>query len=308
MPDDEVALVRRFNRAVTQRVGALDDHYLARDRPLGAARVLWEVGDRGADLRALRARLDLDSGYLSRLLRALEADGLVTVGPSAEDGRVRTARLTAKGRRERQLYDRRSDALARSLLDPLRPEQRRRLVAAMEEVERLLTAALVEVEVADPASPEAELCLRAYFAELDRRFGVGFEPARSLPVDPDEVRLPAGVFLVASLRREPVGCGAITFRDGRWAELKRMWVAPEVRGLGVGRRLLGELEQRAAAGGARRTRLDTNGSLVEAIAMYHSAGYREVAPYNDEPYADHWFEKRLPAGQPTGSPARGWRT
>src|SRR5918911_4242837 len=93
--------VRRFNRTVTQRVGALNDQYLARDRPLGEARVLWEIGPDGCEVRALRSRLDLDSGHLSRLLRALEQDGLVDVVPSEGDARVRTARLTAAGRAER---------------------------------------------------------------------------------------------------------------------------------------------------------------------------------------------------------------
>ena len=100
--------VRRFNRAVTQRVGALDDAFLARGHPLGQARVLWEIGPAGRDVRDLRARLDLDSGYLSRLLRALERDGLVTVGPNEADGRIRTARLTAAGQAERAELDRRS--------------------------------------------------------------------------------------------------------------------------------------------------------------------------------------------------------
>src|SRR3954453_4705406 len=100
--------VRRFNRVVTQRVGALNDHYLARDRTLGESRVLWEIGHDGCELRVLRERLRLDSGYLSRLLRSLEASGLVRVGPSDRDRRVRTARLTAKGRRERAVLDRRS--------------------------------------------------------------------------------------------------------------------------------------------------------------------------------------------------------
>src|SRR3712207_4414108 len=92
-----IAQVRRFNRDVTQRVGALDDRFLARDRPLGEARVLWEIGAGGRDVRALRERLGLDSGYLSRLLRRLEADGLVTVEPGAPDRRVRIARLTRAG-------------------------------------------------------------------------------------------------------------------------------------------------------------------------------------------------------------------
>ena len=119
MEDAAVARVRGFNRTVTQCVGALDERYLARDRPLGAARVLWEISEDGCDVRSLRARLSLDSGYLSRLLRSLEADRLVTVGVGATDRRVRTVRLTAQGQAERQLLDTRSDALARSLLDPL---------------------------------------------------------------------------------------------------------------------------------------------------------------------------------------------
>src|SRR4051812_46049536 len=133
------AQVRRFNRTVTQRVGALDESYLARDRPLGECRLLWEIGD-GCDVRDLRARLDLDSGYLSRLLARLQAGGLVAVEPGEADRRVRTARLTEAGRRERDELDQRSDELAASLLAPLSERQRERLVAAMAEVERLLTA------------------------------------------------------------------------------------------------------------------------------------------------------------------------
>ena len=145
--------MRSFNRVVTQRVGALNDHYLARDRPLGEARLLWEIGVAGCDVRRLRARLDLDSGYLSRLLRSLEAAGLVSVEPSEDDGRVRTARLTPAGLAERELLERRSDELARSFLEPLSEPRRERLVAAMAEVERLLTAALVEIEVGRSGPP-----------------------------------------------------------------------------------------------------------------------------------------------------------
>src|SRR5918999_1689747 len=147
--------VRRFNRAVTQRVGALDDHFLARNRPLGEARVLWEIGPEGCDVRALRSRLDLDSGYLSRLLRSLEGAGLVSVEPSEPDKRVRRARLTPAGLAERAVLDQRSDALAESFLAPLNEAQRERLVAAMSDVERLLTAGTVEIRVLDPAHPHA---------------------------------------------------------------------------------------------------------------------------------------------------------
>jgi DNA-binding MarR family transcriptional regulator/GNAT superfamily N-acetyltransferase len=290
-----VAQVRRFNRLVTERVGALEDGYLARDRPLGEARVLWEVGegDRGCDVRTLRERLGLDSGYLSRLLRSLEADGLVTVGPRDRDRRVRTARPTERGRGERALLDRRSDELARSFLDPLDGDRRHRLVAAMAEVERLLTAALVEVRPADPAHPDARRCLGAYFAELDRRFDAGFDPDLSLPGLDAEMRPPAGRFLVATLRSRPVGCGALKLHEHDPAELKRMWVADDARGLGVGRRLLAALEGEATRAGARAVRLETNRTLTEAIGLYRRSGYREVEAFNDERYAHHWFEKDL---------------
>lgn len=288
-----VEQVRSFNRLVTQSVGALQDHYLSRSLPLGEARVLWEIGPDGCDVRTLRARLDLDSGYLSRLLRSLEGAGLVRVRPSADDRRVRTASLTAAGRRERGLLDRRSDDLAQSLLAPLSESQRERLVTAMGEVERLLTAGLVRIEVVDPESPAAAYCLGEYYAEIGRRFEDGFDHTISLAATPEQLRLPAGLFVVAFLHAEPIGSGALKFHGRRPAELKRMWVAPQARGLGLGRRLLAELERLALEHGVRTLRLETNKSLVEAIALYRSSGWREVDAFNDERYAHHWFEKRL---------------
>ena len=287
--------VRSFNRSVTQRIGALQDEYLARGRPLGASRVLWEIGDDGADARALRTRLDLDSGYLSRLLRSLELDGLVTVQPDADDRRVRTVRLTDAGRAERELLDRRSDELARSLLAPLSDAQRARVVEAMRVVEQLLTAGLVEVDVEDPTSTAAQFCIQAYFAELDNRFDAGFDPSQSISADADELAEPAGLLLVARLRDEPVGCGALKLHGAAPAEIKRMWVAPTARGLGVGRRILSELEEHARRRGVTLVRLETNKTLREATSLYRSAGYVEVDRFNDEPYAHHWFEKRLAA-------------
>ncbi|MEV5960329.1 helix-turn-helix domain-containing GNAT family N-acetyltransferase [Kribbella sp. NPDC051952] len=289
----EVAEVRRFHRVVTQRAGVLQEAYLGRDRSLGLDRVLWEIGPDGCDVRALRAQLELDSGYLSRLLRSLESDGLVRVETSAGDGRVRIARLTEQGVAERRLLDERSDELAASILAPLSERQRVRLVAAMDEVSRLLTASMVRVEVVDPRRPEAQYCLQAYFEELGRRFEAGFDHARSIPAGNAELTLPAGLLLMATLRSEPVGCGGLKLHGDEPAELKRMWVSPDVRGLGVGRRLLSELEREAAAHGAPAVRLETNRNLTEAIALYRASGYQEVPPFNTEPYAHHWFEKPL---------------
>ncbi|MEX0643731.1 MAG: MarR family winged helix-turn-helix transcriptional regulator [Parvularculaceae bacterium] len=293
MSDDPIAQIRSFNRTVSQIVGALDDHYLGRDRPLGEARLLFEIGRSGADVRDLRARLALDSGYLSRLLRALERQGLVGAPVAARDRRVRRAKLTRAGRAELKEINRRSDRLARSILDPLTETQRTRLVEAMAEVERLLAAATATIDVEPPGSADAHYCLGEYFRELARRFEGGFNPAQSLPMEADELAPPRGAFLLMRLAGKPVGCGAFKRMAADAAYLKRMWISGEVRGLGLGRRLLGALEDRARLYGYRRACLETNKALVEAQSLYRRCGYKEVAPFNDEPYAHHWFEKPL---------------
>ena len=293
MADLAVAQVRRFNRVVTERVGALNDRFLGRDRPLGAARLLWEIGPEGCEVRLLRARLGLDSGYLSRLLRSLEAGGLVEVSTGETDMRIRVARLSPAGRRERRTLDERSDRLAESLLAPLSPQQRERLVAAMRDVERLLTASSVEIKPVDPEHPDARYTLQEYVAELNRRSTRGFDPSVGATALPHEVRPPAGEFFVAYLHGEPIGCGAVKHHADAPAEIKRMWIAPRARGVGLGRRLLETLETCAVAGGAEVAHIETSSVLPEALSLYRSAGWIEVRRFNDEPFADHWLEKML---------------
>ena len=287
-----IAQVRRFNRTVTQRAGVLYENYLASGRSLGQDRVLWEIGADGCDVRDLRSRLDLDSGYLSRLLRALQRDGLITVEPQADDRRVRTAWLTQAGRGELQTLNARSDDAAAAILAPLTATQQTLLVQAMAEVERLLTASTVRIAECDPRRPEARFCLDTYYAELAQRFPAGYDPAVS-PVADEEMTPPAGLLLVAFLHGQPVGCGALIWYPDAVALVKRMWVAPSARGIGLGRRMLSELESRARDHGDRLVRLDTNAALTEALNLYRTCGYREVAPFSDEPYANHWFEKSV---------------
>ena len=285
--------IRSFNRTVTEGIGALDDRFLGRSRPLGESRVLWEIGPEGAEVRVLRRRLDLDSGYFSRVLTALERQGLIAVRVSPDDRRARYATLTEAGLVERAELDRRSDDLALRMLEPLSASQREALVAAMMEVERLLQSSMVRFGVQAPTTADARWCVDQYFAELDARFESGFDPARSISADARELVPPAGLFLVARLRDRPLGCGALKFHGDGPTELKRMWVAPSARGLGVGRRLLRALEQHARDAGASAVRLETNRALTEAIALYRRSGYVEVGAFNDEPYAHHWFEKRF---------------
>ncbi len=292
--ENQLQQVRRFNRMVTRRIGVLGNDYLGSGRPLGEARLLFEIGLEGATVRELRARLGLDSGYLSRLLRALEREGLVASRRDEGDGRVRRVDLSARGRKEWRMLDRRSDAFAASLLAPLGASQRARLLAAMGEVERLMRAASVTIALADPGGADARACIEAYFRELDARFDEGFDPARTVSANPDELVPPAGFFLLASLDGRPVGCGALKVKAGGLGEIKRMWVDASARGLGIAQRLIEALEAQAAAAGVRVLQLDTHRSLAEARALYARNGYAEIPPYNDNPYAHHWFEKRLP--------------
>lgn len=293
MEHDDLQQVRSFNRTVTQRIGALSGSYLDSGRPLAEARLLFEIGMDGATVRELRTRLGLDSGYLSRLLRALEAEGMVTTKSDTQDARVRRVRLSAKGRREWTRLDNRSEDLAASFLAPLGQSQRKRLLAAMAEVERLLRASAVSIEAADPASSEAQACIGAYISELQERFDQGFDPARSVPADPEELRPPLGYFFLARLDGEAVACGALKVQENGYGEIKRMWVAPSARGLGIAQRMLETIEAQAGAAGLSVLRLDTNRKLSEARNLYLRNGYTEIAPYNDNPYANHWFEKPL---------------
>jgi len=293
MADRAIEQVRRFNRVVAERIGALEDHFLGRSRPLGEARLLWEIGPDGADVRDLRGRLGLDSAYVSRLLRLLERQRLVTVRVHTGDARVRRATLTKRGLAERRELDRRSDAVAQRMLEPLGPKQRETFLSSLAEVERLLQASMVRFDVEDPRTATSRWCLSQYFAELNERFDAGFDPARSLYADTRVFARPSGAFVVARVRGRPVGCGAVKFKGKLPAEFKRMWIAKESRGLGLGKRLLDALENQATAAGASAVRLETNRTLKEAISMYRQSGYVEIEPFNDEPYAHHWFEKSL---------------
>ena len=293
MSEPAVERVRSFNRTVTEGIGVLDDRFLGRGRPIGESRLLWEIGRDGTELGALRGRLGLDSGCVSRVLRSLARAGLVRVQVSRTDRRVRRASLTAKGLAERAELDRRSDQLAERILEPLNDQQRAALVAAMTKVEQLMQASMVQFAIEDPNTTDARSCFEQYFAELNARFDAGFNPDLTISADAHELTRPAGLLVIARLRDRPVGCGALKFHGEAPAELKRMWIARDARGFGLGARLLHELERHAREAGARVLRLETNRALREAIALYRRSGYVEVDRFNDEAYAHHWFEKTL---------------
>ena len=291
---DPVVAVRRFNRSYTQRIGVLEDSFLGLGLPLGPARLLFEIGatvQAPLTTQALRERLGLDSGYLSRLLRRLERDGLAAVDPDPADRRRRLVSLTAAGREHWAELERRSDDQARGIVDPLTPRQRDRLARALAEADLLVRAATVTIEPADPASPAGRDVVGRYFAEIGRRFG--FDPAGEADKDARLLVPPTGLFVLAVSDGEPVACGGLQAIAAGVGELKRMWVHDGWRGAGLGSRLLRHLEDAARAAGHAAVRLDTNAALTEAIAMYQRAGYRPVPRYNDNPWATHFFEKKL---------------
>jgi DNA-binding MarR family transcriptional regulator len=292
---EHVETLRRFNRSFTQRIGVLDDSFLGSGRPLGPSRLLFEIGQAAAGIGVLelRTRLGLDSGYVSRMLRQLEQDGLVTVDADATDGRRRTARLTTRGRSAWNDLDRRSADLAEHLVAPLSPRHREQLSAALATADRLLRGATAMFDVVDPQSDDAVAAMAQYFDELDRRFPAGFDPGDTLVADAASMRAPVGGFVVAHDGGDSIACGGVAHIDDATGEIKRMWVHPDWRGVGLGQRMLDHLEALAAQLGRDRVVLDTNSTLVEAISMYERSGYRPIPRYNDNPYALRWFAKDL---------------
>ena len=294
MADEQTAVLRRFNRTYTQRIGALDESFLGTGRPLGPSRLLFEIGSSdgtGATVRELRDRLGLDSGYLSRLLRALEADDLVVVRPDPDDRRRRRVTLSRRGRTAWRRLDERSEDLAERLVAPLSERQRERLTEALATADRLVRAATVRLEETAPTDRRAVAAMAAYFEEIGERFG--FEPGDAWQHDAASMAAPDGLFVVATSDGEPVACGGVQRLPDGAAEVKRMWVHDSWRGAGLGARVLRHLEDLARARGHAVVRLDTNDTLVEAIAMYERAGYRSIERYNDNEWARCWFEKSL---------------
>ena len=288
---DPISRFRRFSRAVTREVGALDTSFLGRGRPLGAARVLNAIGHGRTDVAAIRDYLGLDSGLMSRLLRSLEEEGLVVTETHPADARRRVARLTGTGEREFAAYEEISDARAAALLS--RAPRAEALLQAMDTVALALGRDHLAIEEADPRGEAARHCLGEYYAELARRFEKGFDVTLSRDPEAADMMRPRGSFLLALSDGLPLGCVGLKGTGKEWAEIKRLWVSPAARGLGVARRLMEAAEAAARELSIAVLRLDTNRALPEAMQLYRSTGWTEIPRFNDDPYPDTFFEKRL---------------
>ena len=151
----------------------------------------------------------------------------------------------------------------------------------------------VQLTAADAGSPEAQWAITQYFAELAERFLEGFDVTGALEVAAITYRPPLGFFVLARCQGETAGCAGLQHLDDDITELKRMWVAPAMRGLGVATGLLQRCEDEARKAGRTTVVLDTHSSLTEAITMYEHRGYESIERYNDNPYATRWFRKSL---------------
>jgi DNA-binding MarR family transcriptional regulator/predicted GNAT family acetyltransferase len=284
MTAEDVAAIRAFNRFYTARVGALRDGLLATAHPLPEARVLYELGQREAtDVADLRRTLELDAGYLSRLLSRLEQQGLVARERSPDDARRHRLALTEAGRDAYATLDERSSAEIATLLDGLRDEDRRRLRQAMDTVR----------EVLDGAARPAPFVLRAprpgEYGWVVQRHGVLY--AEEHGWDESMEALVAGVVTayaqghhpererawIAEVAGRPVGSIFCMRRDEQTAQLRLLLVEPHARGMGLGAALVDECVRFARAAGYAEIALWTNDVLVGARRIYERAGFALVA-------------------------------
>jgi len=280
---DPVAAVRAFTRFYTTQLSVLREGLLDTPYSMAEARVVFELNQRGsADSADLRRALNLDAGYLSRILARFEADGLVTRRTSAADARRQTVTLTGAGRQAFELLDRRSNEQVRALLEPLGPEQTRRLTAAMDTVRELLGAGTrPDAYLLRPARPgdygwvvgrhgalyAEELgwgpAIEAYCARVVADYVDKHDPRRENA-------------WIAEVHGAPVGSIFCVKSDEETAQLRLLLVEPSARGLGIGARLVEECVRFARQAGYRRMVLFTTELQREAARIYAAVGFKLV--------------------------------
>jgi DNA-binding MarR family transcriptional regulator/GNAT superfamily N-acetyltransferase len=286
---DAVAELRAFNRFYTGQLGMLGPRFLATPHTLAEARVLFELAQaEQVEVSALRRRMRIDAGHLSRLLARLEQRGLVARERSAADGRRQIARLTEAGARDFAVLDRRSNDDTAARLAGLDGADRRRLVAALGEVRRLLQAAQPERTVALRAPRAGELgwIVQRHGELYAEEYGwdSSFEAlVARIVADYAEEHDPAHeAAWIAEVDGGPAGCVLCVRQDDRVAKLRLLLVEPRARGLGLGERLVGECIAFARAAGYRELALWTNDVLVHARRIYERTGFALVdeAPHH----------------------------
>lgn len=228
---------------------------------------------------------------MSRLLRGLEKEGLIVTTSSLDDARRRLVSLTSAGEREFLAYESISNERAELLLD--KHGYRDALLSALDLVASALTSDQVEFCVKDPGADSSHYCLEQYYQELADTFEGGFDVTRSRDPTPEQMMAPHGAFLVALSDGLPIGCVGLKGTGNGEAEIKRLWISPAARGQGLAYRLMDKVEVQARKLSITTLRLDTNRALSGAMHLYQRMGWTEIERFNDDPYADFFFERTL---------------
>lgn len=275
--------IRRFNRFYTSRIGALQGQYLGTPFPLPQARVLYEIGQRGECTASdLGADLDLDLGYLSRLLQGLKRQRLVQGEAAKHDARQRRLTLTPKGRKTFAALDEGSRRAVGDMLTPLRAPEREKLLRAMATVESVLGAPVKEPAITLRTHRPGDVGWVVYrhgvLYEQEYGWGLGFEKlvadiAAKFMRDFDEKLERCWI---AEMDGEPVGSVFVVKLSARVAKLRLLLVEPHARGKGVGRRLVEECIAFSRAAGYRKLVLWTQSNLTAARAIYAALGFRKI--------------------------------
>jgi DNA-binding MarR family transcriptional regulator/N-acetylglutamate synthase-like GNAT family acetyltransferase len=290
---EQIGAVRQFNRFYTARLGLLRRRHLDGEFSLTEARILYEIGTAaGTTARALCGILELDAGYVSRLLSALTRRKLVRQTASETDGREKLLALTATGRKAIARLDRQSTVQIEQMLAHLTADDREAMVAALRRVRAILAGESkrrVSIERVRTASREALAILHEYYEAVhvvQRDTLAGVETMLT--------ERASGMWL-AYLDDEVVGCVALRRLASipGAAECKRLYVRPAARGNRIADRLLDAMEGFARDEGIEWIYLDTYDDLKTAIALYERRGYERCARYNDNPQATLFMRKRL---------------
>jgi len=282
-----VTSVRRFNRFYTRRIGALREGLLGSPHPLPEARVLYELGHRGSSTATDLGRdLDLDLGYLSRLLQGLKRRGLVQGRAAPQDARRSVLSLTAKGRRSFDILDSRSREEVGGMLAGLQAGEREKLVCAMQTVERVLEKRAPEIVLRGPRPGDLGWVVSRHGALYHQQFGWDerFEAlvagiVEQFVTEFDEQR---DRCWIAEMDGQPVGSVFVVKVNRTTAKLRLLLIEPEARGRGLGKRLVAECIAFAREQGYRKLVLWTQSNLLAARAIYRKAGFRRV---RQEPHA-----------------------
>ena len=289
---EQISAIRQFNRFYTARLGLLRRRHLDGDFPLTEARILYEIGaGPRMTASALCQILELDAGYISRLLSALTRRKLVRRSSSAGDGREKLLTLTATGRNAVARLDRQSTMQIEKMLAHLTAADREAMVSALAGVRSILEPSKpqVRIERVRASSEEVLAILHEYYEAVQ-------VVQRDTPASIRKMlKAPASGMWLACLAEELVGCVVLRKLDSipNAAECKRLYVRPAARRNRIADKLLDAMEAFASTQGMEWIYLDTYGDLKAAIALYERRGYERCERYNDNPQATLFMRKCL---------------